>query len=144
LGIRILFVCTGNSCRSQMAEAWTRVLLGDVFDPHSAGIVPHGLDRHAVKVMAEAGVDITRHRSKVIDEFSGSEFDRVVTLSARARAALSSAPGQCAVTHAGVESPRKEQAGIPAGSDGLEDYRRVRDEIKAFVASLVPLKGGGS
>ena len=134
--LRILFVCTGNSCRSQMAEAWTRVLLGHVFEPHSAGIEAHGLDSDAVKVMAEAGVDISDHRSKTVHELLELPFDCVVTLSERARLRLPRAWLPVAAIHAGFDAPRKRLIAIPTGSGGLEEYRRVRDMIRAFVVQL--------
>lgn len=78
--IRILFLCTGNSCRSQIAEGWTRYLKADLIEPYSAGIEPHGSNPDAVKVMAEVGVDISGHRSKHVDELRDIEFDHVITL----------------------------------------------------------------
>ncbi|HOM56840.1 MAG TPA: arsenate reductase ArsC, partial [Candidatus Latescibacteria bacterium] len=78
--LKILFLCTGNSCRSQMAEGWTRYLKGDEIEPFSAGIETHGLNPRAVRVMAEAGVDISGHRSKHVDELRDVAFDFVVTV----------------------------------------------------------------
>src|SRR5213083_2546209 len=77
--VKILFLCTGNSCRSQMAEGWARHLKGDVLEPYSAGIEKHGLNPHAVKVMAEAGVDLSKHYSKTLEDLKGVVFDTVVT-----------------------------------------------------------------
>jgi len=81
---KILFLCTGNSCRSQMAEGWARHLKGDVIEPYSAGIETHGLNPKAVQVMAEAGVDISGHQSKNLDELNDVPFDYVVTVCGRA------------------------------------------------------------
>ena len=78
--IAVLFLCTGNSCRSQMAEGWARHLKGDVIEAYSAGTSPHGMNPDAVKVMAEAGVDISRQHSKHIDELKGTHLDYVVTV----------------------------------------------------------------
>jgi len=78
--MKILFLCTGNSCRSQMAEGWTRHLKGDIIEPYSAGVESHGLDSLAVRVMAEAGVDISAHRSKHFSELKDIQFDYVVTV----------------------------------------------------------------
>jgi arsenate reductase len=92
--LKVLFLCTGNSCRSQMAEGWARHLKGDVIEPYSAGIEPHGLDPKAVKVMAEAGVDISGHRSKHIDEVKDIAFDYVVTVCDQAPRIVSPVSGQ--------------------------------------------------
>ena len=78
--LKVLFLCTGNSCRSQMAEGWARALKGDQVEPYSAGIEKHGMNPHAVKVMAEAGVDISKHVSKTPAEIGPVEFDYVVTV----------------------------------------------------------------
>ena len=78
--LKILFLCTGNSCRSQIAEGWARKLKSDLIEPYSAGIEPHGLDPIAVKVMAEVGVDISNNRSKHLDDFKGVNFDFVITV----------------------------------------------------------------
>ena len=129
--LRVLYVWTGNSCRSQMAEGWTRALLGHVIEAHSAGIDPRGLDSSAVDVMAETGVDISRCRSKRIDEKSLGSFDCIVTLSERARAAVSLLEYSGEVLHAGLPAPPKS-----AAPDPLAYYRRVRDEIRVLVLSL--------
>ena len=91
--LKILFLCTGNSCRSQMAEGWARHLKGGLFEAYSAGVKTHGLNANAVRVMAEVGVDISGHRSKQVDELSGIEFDHVVTVCGNARV-LPGIPGQ--------------------------------------------------
>ena len=78
--LKVLFLCTGNSCRSQMAEGWARALKGDVIEAYSAGIETHGLNPNAVKVMAEAGVDISHHRSQNVSELADVPFDCVVTV----------------------------------------------------------------
>ena len=77
--LKVLFLCTGNSCRSQMAEGWARHLKGDLIEPYSAGIEKHGMNPHAVKVMGEAGVDLSRHFSKTLEEIGPVQFDYVVT-----------------------------------------------------------------
>ena len=129
--LRVLFVCTGNSCRSQIAEGWTRALLGHVIEAHSAGIDPRGLDSSAVDVMAEAGVDISRCRSKRIDEKSLGSFDCIVTLSERARAAISLSEYSGEILHSGLPASPKS-----ATPDPLAYYRCVRDEIRVLVLSL--------
>ena len=133
---RLLFVCTGNSCRSQMAEAWARVLLGDACEPCSAGISAHGLDAHAVTVMAEAGVDISHGRAKTVAEFRDRPLDCIITLSERARLQLPYAGHDAPAIHAGFDAPRRRQPAHATAGDGLDEYRRVRDGIRAFVAAL--------
>ena len=95
--MKVLFLCTGNSCRSQMAEGWTRHFKGDVVEPYSAGIKPHGLDPRAVTVMAEAGVDISGQRSKHVDEVKDIPFNCVVTVCDRARESCPLFPGRTKV-----------------------------------------------
>lgn len=95
--VRVLFLCTGNSCRSQMAEGWARALKGDAMEPFSAGTVAKGLDPRAVKVMAEAGVDISGQMSKTIADLRGAgqtEFDLVVTVCGAAHEACPIFPGK--------------------------------------------------
>jgi len=103
--IRILFLCTGNSCRSQMAEGWTRHLKGDVIEPYSAGIEKHGLNSLAVKAMAEAGVDISRHESKVVSELPTMDFDFVVTVCGHAHETCPYFPSKAKIVHVGFDDP---------------------------------------
>jgi arsenate reductase len=131
-----MFLCTGNSCRSQMAEGWARHLKGDRIEAGSAGVQPRGLDPNAVRVMAEAGVDISRQRSKHLDEFGDAAWDYVVTVCDRAREACPLFPGTAQVVHVGFDDPPSLAAAARSPSDALEPYRRVRDEIRAFVESL--------
>jgi len=134
--LEILFLCTGNSCRSQMAEGWTRHLKGDVIDAYSAGTRPGALDPRAVKVMAEAGVDISGARSKHVDEFAGRKFDCVVTVCDRAREACPYLPGAGKMVHAGFDDPPALAADAGDEDEALAHYRRVRDEIRRFVEAL--------
>jgi arsenate reductase len=138
--MKVLFLCTGNSCRSQMAEGWTRHLKGDVIEAYSAGIETHGLNPHAVKVMAEAGVDISAQRSQNIEEFRDIEFDVVVTVCGHAHETCPFFPGNSKVVHAGFNDPpqmARELAQQGASEEEqLECYRQVRDEIRAFVETL--------
>lgn len=134
--MKILFLCTGNSCRSQMAEGWARHLKGDVFDAYSAGIEKHGMNPHAVKVMAEAGVDISRHFSKTTAEISPVIFDYVVTVCGHANETCPFFPAKTKVVHVGFEDPPKLTQHLPDGEEKLAVYRRVRDEIKKFVETL--------
>jgi len=133
---KILFLCTGNSCRSQMAEGWARHLKGDVLDPYSAGIETHGLNPNAVKVMAEAGLDISSQRSKLVDEFRDTEFDYVVTVCGHANETCPFFPGRTKVVHIGFDDPPKLAAACATDEEKLDCYRRVRDQIRAYVETL--------
>ncbi len=134
--LRILFLCTGNSCRSQMAEGWARALKGDVLEAYSAGIETHGLNPNAVRVMAEAGVDISGHRSERVDDLLHIDFDYIVTVCAHAHETCPVFPGDARVVHVGFDDPPKLAAAEATEEAGLVHYRRVRDEIKAFIETL--------
>lgn len=134
--MKVLFLCTGNSCRSQMAEGWARHLKGDVVEPSSAGIEKHGLNPHAVRVMAEAGVDIASHTSKTLADLERVEFDYVVTVCGHAHETCPRFPGEAQVIHAGFDDPPKLAAGETDPDKALGHYRRVRDEIRAWIANL--------
>jgi arsenate reductase len=134
--LKILFLCTGNSCRSQMAEAWTRTLKGDVIDAQSAGTEPKGVDPRAVKAMAEVGVDISINRSKSTVEFMDMEFDYVITLCDNAQQACPFFPAKTRVLHHGFEDPPVLAAGAKNEEEAMAHYRRIRDEIKAYVETL--------
>ena len=135
--MKVLFLCTGNSCRSQMAEGWTRALKGDCIEARSAGIEKHGLNPRAVRVMAEAGVDISTHRSKRVDELGETAFDVVITVCGHAN---ESCPmwlkGGARVVHVGFDDPPALARDARTEEEALAHYRRVRDEIRAFVAGL--------
>ena len=134
--LKILFLCTGNSCRSQMAEGWTRQLRGDRIEAYSAGIEAHGLNPDAVRVMREAGVDISGQRSKLVGELRGIEFDYVVTVCDNAREACPVFPGKAKVVHVGFDDPPHLAADARTEDERLAVYRRVRDAIRAFVETL--------
>ena len=134
--IKILFLCTGNSCRSQMAEGWARHLKGDVIDAFSAGIETHGMNPNAVKVMAEAGVDISGHQSQNVDEFSNVEFDYVVTVCGHANETCPVFAGDAKVVFAGFDDPPKLAEEFEGEEQKLDCYRRVRDEIRDYVIGL--------
>jgi arsenate reductase (thioredoxin) len=136
---KILFLCTGNSCRSQMAEGWARHLKGEVIEAYSAGIETHGLNPIAVKVMAEAGVDISRQRSKHVDELKAIEFDCVITVCDNAQESCPLFPGKTKVVHAGFDDPPRLARNSKTQEETLEHYRRVRDEIRGFIAALPDL-----
>jgi len=138
--IKLLYLCTGNSCRSQMAEGWTRALKGDVIEAYSAGIETHGLNPNAVKVMAEAGIDITPQKSQHIDEFIDVKLDYVITVCDHAHENCPWFPADCEVLHVGFQDPpRMAKAVAETGGseeEQLDCYRAVRDQIKAFVETL--------
>lgn len=134
--IKVLYLCTGNSCRSQMAEGWTRYLKNDLIDVYSAGIEIHGLNPHAVSVMKEAGVDISGHTSQHLDEFKHVEFDYVITVCGHAHETCPWFPGGSKVIHQGFDDPPKLAESFNDENDRLDCYRRVRDEIKEYVLSL--------
>jgi len=134
--MKILFLCTGNSCRSQMAEGWARKLKGDVIEAYSAGIETHGLNPQAVKVMAEAGVDISRQKSKTVEELGPVHFDYVITVCGHAQEHCPLFPGKAKVVHVGFDDPPKLAGGAQTAEEALRHYRRVRDEIRRFVETL--------
>ena len=134
--LKVLFLCMGNSCRSQMAEGWARALKGDAIEPYSAGVAPGSLDARAVAVMAEAGVDISGHRPKRVDEMKDVEFDCVVTVCDSAREACPLFPGRTRTVHRSFEDPPALARNARTEEEALTHYRRVRDEIRAFVESL--------
>ena len=134
--LKVLFLCTGNSCRSQMAEGWARHFKGDRIEPYSAGIESRGLNPEAVRVMAQAGVDISGQRSKLVSELAGTEFDYVVTVCDNAHESCPVFPGKAKVVHVGFDDPPRLAANAMTEQERLAPYRRVRDEIRAFVESL--------
>ena len=134
--MKILFLCTGNSCRSQMAEGWVRRLKSDTVEPYSAGIETHGLNASAIAVMAEAGVDISGHRSKHVDEFKDVEFDYVITVCDHAAGHCPLFPGEAKVLHFGFDDPPRLAKDANTAEESLDCYRKVRDEIKAFVEKM--------
>jgi len=139
----ILFLCTGNSCRSQMAEGWARHLHGDRLTAHSAGTEPHGLNPRAVQVMAEAGVDISGHRSQHLDAFAAVPLDVVVTVCGHAHETCPVFPGPTRVVHHGFDDPPALAATLTDEHEILACYRRVRDKIRDHVATLPAALGPG-
>ncbi len=134
--LKVLFLCTGNSCRSQMAEGWARHLKGDVIDAYSAGVKTHGLNPKAVRVMAEAGVDISGQQSQHIDEFKGLDLDYVVTVCDSAHESCPIFTGKTKVVHVGFDDPPRLEQDAKSEEEALAPYRRVRDEIRTFVEEL--------
>jgi len=132
---KILFLCTGNSARSQMAEAWTRELKSDSLEPYSAGIEAHGINPLTVEVMTEAGVNMDGRTSKTVGDFSKMNIpvDYVVTLCDDAASSCPFFPAAVKVIHRGFRDPAAIQG---SRDEKLTAFRDVRDEIKRFVESL--------
>ncbi len=133
---KVLFLCTGNSCRSQMAEGWAQHLRGDEIEAHSAGLIARGLDPRAVKVMAEAGVDISGHQSKKAVEMLEIPFDNIVTVCGHADANCPVFPGKVRVVHRGFDDPPTLALEAKDEEEALGHFRRVRDEIRDFIQDL--------
>ena len=134
--LRILYLCTGNSCRSQMAEAFTLHLKGDQIEALSAGVAPKGIDPRATKAMSEAGIDMLTQGSKSLNQVIHMQFDYVVTLCDNAQKTCPSFPGKTRVIHVRFDDPPKLAATAKGEEEAMPHYRRVRDEIKAFVEKL--------
>ena len=131
--MKVLFLCTGNSCRSQMAEGWAEHLRGDVIDAYSAGVCPSRVNEKAIEVMAEVGIDISGHTSKHIDDLSGIDFDYVVTVCDNAKEQCPVFTGRCKAVHKSFNDPTGT---IGTRQQILEAFRKTRDEIRAFVETL--------
>lgn len=130
----ILFLCTGNSCRSQMAEGWARHLKSETIEPYSAGIEKHGLNPWAVRVMAEAGVDIGAQQSKLVTDLPLATFDYVVTLCDHAHQTCPYFPGR--IVHRGFPDPPQLAKDASTEEEILQAYRSVRDLIRDFIETL--------
>lgn len=140
--IKVLFLCTGNSCRSQIAEGWARHLKGDLIEAFSAGISPGRLNEMAVQVMAEAGVDISGQTAKHVDELIGLDFDYVVTVCDNARQHCPVFPGRTKCIHKSFPDP----SFLPGTRDEImAAFRKTRDDIRAFVETMpASLKEGAT
>jgi len=132
---KILFLCTGNSCRSQMAEGFCRAMHEETFEVFSAGIEQHGMNERAILVMAEKGIDLGTHSSKTLDSLNVS-FDYVITVCGNADASCPVFTGPTKVIHIGFDDPPKLAQNAPSDEAALTHYRRVRDEIEATIAKL--------
>lgn len=131
----ILFLCTGNSCRSQMAEGWAKIYWGNEFNIFSAGTKKHGMNLRAIKVMKEAGVNISSHFSKTTDELPNITFDYVVTVCDNAKESCPFFPGG-KVIHVGFQDPPALTKDMTNEEEILAVYRRVRDEIHEAIKNL--------
>ena len=132
---KVLFLCTGNSCRSQMAEGWAKSLLGDQIESYSAGIEAHGMNPNAVRVMQEAGVDITNQSSKLVSSLADVPLDLVITVCGHADENCPVFLRSARVVHVGFEDPPKLAKTAANEEEALGHYRRVRDEIRQFIAN---------
>lgn len=133
---KILYLCTGNSCRSQIAEGFTRHLKKDQIDAYSAGVDPKGIDPRATKVIAEVGIDISHQQSKSTDDIKDMEFDFVITLCDNAQKTCPTFPAKTSVIHVGFEDPPRLAENVQDEEEAMEHYRRVRDQIKSYVELL--------
>jgi len=134
--LKILFLCTGNTCRSQMAEGLTRHLKSDLIAPYSAGVDPGEMNLRAVKSMAEIGIDISDGFPKTIESLGHITFDYVITLCDHANESCPLFPGKTKKLHWGFEDPPKLAENAATEDEAMSHYHRVRDEIKAFVEKL--------
>jgi arsenate reductase (thioredoxin) len=133
--MNVLFLCTGNSCRSQMAEGYARALWGKHHEAQSAGTEPHGMNPFTVKVMTEDGVDISGHWSKSVDDVDLENIDLVVSVCDDARESCPVLPGTTRRLHRSFRDPFVLGRGLPEEL-ALEEYRRIRDEIKVWIMEL--------
>lgn len=131
----IMFLCTGNSCRSQMAEGWARKYWGEEFNVFSAGTKKHGMNERAVKVMKEAGVDISSQYSKTTEELPKVMFDYVVTVCDHAHENCPYFPGG-KIVHVGFQDPPALTKNMTNEEEILSVYRKVRDEIHEAIKNL--------
>lgn len=135
---RVLFLCTGNSARSQMAEGWLRHLAGDRFEVVSAGTHPVGLNPGSVEAMAEVGIDISEHRSKSVSEFLTQPFDHVITVCNRAKESCPRWPGPTHLLHWSFDDPA---AATDSDEARRQLFRRVRDEILGQIKGFLTQEG---
>jgi len=131
---KVLFLCTGNSCRSQMAEGWLKALGGDRFDVYSAGIVAHGKNPRAIKAMQEAGVDISCQESEALDPKLLAEIDLLVTVCGNADETCPTVPASCRKVHWPFEDPAKATG---TEEEIMREFHRVRDQIKVRIESFL-------
>lgn len=131
--LKVLFLCTANACRSQMAEGWARHLKGDIIEAYSAGVAPQKVSSRAIAVMKEAGVDISSHHSKHVNDLANVDFDYVVTVCGNAHESCPIFPGKTKVIHVGFEDPAAAKG---AEQEVLAVFCKVRDQIREFILTL--------
>lgn len=134
--LKVLFLCTGNSCRSQMAEGWTRHLKSDVIDVYSAGTSPKAVDPLAIEAMREVGIDISGQRSKKITDLPEIAFDYAITVCGNAKDNCPFFSGSIKKMHVGFDDPPALAKNAASHEEAMCHYRLVRDEIRDFVATL--------
>ena len=135
---KVLFLCTGNSCRSQMAEGWARHFHQNTVESYSAGIEAHGMNPNAMKVMEEAGVDISEQSSKLVSTLMGVPLDLVITVCGHADEHCPAFLTKAKILHVGFDDPPKLAKEAKNEEEALDHYRRVRDEIRDFVRDRLP------
>lgn len=126
---KILVLCTGNSCRSQMAEGYLRHFHGDAAEVYSAGVEAHGLNPRAVLVMAEDGVDISAHTSDLLDQYLGMDFDHILTVCDHAKEVCPYIPGNAERHHKNFPDPAKATG---SESEIMESFRKTRNLIRSY------------
>ena len=131
--LKVLFLCTENACRSQMAEGLVNYDLAGQVKAFSAGVRPSRVNSRAIQVMAEIGIDISHHRSKSVDDLAGEQFDLVITVCDRAQQQCPIFPGETEVTHVGFPDPAKATG---TEEEIMAAFRQVRDALRE---QLVPL-----
>ena len=139
--VKILFLCTGNSCRSQMAEGRAHALKSNEVEAYSAGIEKHGLNPYAVKVMVEAGVDISSQKSKLISELPTLEFDYVITVCDNAYESCPLFPCGTRIVHVGFDDPPRLAEACQSEEEKLACFRMVRDKTRRFAEQLPQHRG---
>ncbi len=135
----VLFLCTGNSCRSQMAEGWARHFHGDMMEAYSAGIEAHGMNPNAMQVMKEAGVDISGQSSKLASSLADVPLDLVITVCGHADENCPAFLTKAKLVHVGFDDPPKLAKESASEEEALDQYRRVRDEIREFVSDKLTI-----
>jgi arsenate reductase (thioredoxin) len=135
----VLILCTGNSARSQMAEGLLRHDAGDKFEVESAGVAPGIVRPEAIQAMREIGIDITSHRSKSADEFTGQKLDFIITVCDNAKETCPVFPGEAKRIHRSFEDP--PAAGVGTDESRMLIFRRVRDEIRAWLKEFAAQSG---
>ncbi|WP_133407157.1 arsenate reductase ArsC [Parashewanella tropica] len=132
----ILFLCTGNSCRSQMAHGFANKILAEQFDCYSAGVESHGLNPSAVQVMQEVGIDISTHESNTLDQYHDKDFDYVVAVCEHAANNCPTFTQETQLIKRQFDDPPKLAKEASSTEEALNHYRRVRDEIHNWVSGL--------
>lgn len=132
---RVLILCTGNSARSQMGEGLLRHTAGDMFEVQSAGVSPSSVRPEAIEAMAEIGIDISKHRSKSVDEFVGQDFDYIITVCDNAKEACPVFPGKARRIHKNFEDPPTSSVGDH--NSRMAIFRRVRDELRDWLKDFI-------